>query len=81
MGWPQDQIQVIEDIGQGGTSQEERSSMTELMSTVGDGQVGLVLIVDMTRLTRTSNLIQQSGQTFTSTNTLLLIGTPENYTI
>jgi DNA invertase Pin-like site-specific DNA recombinase len=55
LGWETDQIDVIdEDLGQSGTSAERRSGFQELTQGVGNGRVGAIFALEVSRLTRSS---------------------------
>ena len=53
LGWRESDIEVIDcDLGQSGASVEHRRGFKDLITQVTMDQVGLVLSVDVTRLTR-----------------------------
>jgi DNA invertase Pin-like site-specific DNA recombinase len=53
LGWPRDRILVIdEDLGQSGASSETRNGFQKLLSEISNDAVGLVLGLEMSRLSR-----------------------------
>jgi DNA invertase Pin-like site-specific DNA recombinase len=55
LGWPRDAIEVIdEDQGQSGASVEGRTGFARLAHAVAHGEVGAVLAVEVSRLSRSS---------------------------
>lgn len=55
LGWSREQIDVIdEDLGQSGTSTERRSGFQELTEGIGNGRVGALFALEVSRLTRSS---------------------------
>lgn len=53
MGWPPTQIQVIdEDLGLSGASSRQRAGFQRLVAAIGLGEVGLVLVTEVSRLSR-----------------------------
>jgi DNA invertase Pin-like site-specific DNA recombinase len=53
LGWPQPRIVVLdEDLGRSGTSSQERVGFQRLVSAIGLGEVGLVLVTEVSRLSR-----------------------------
>lgn len=53
LGWPQPRIVVLdEDLGRSGTSSEARLGFQRLVSAIGLGEVGLVLVTEVSRLSR-----------------------------
>src|SRR6266567_4627193 len=53
LGWPQPRIVVVdEDLGRSGTSSEARLGFQRLVSAIGLGEVGLVLVTEVSRLSR-----------------------------
>lgn len=52
-GWPPEAVQVIDDdIGRPGTASESRSGFQRLCRLIARGRVGLVLVSDLSRLSR-----------------------------
>jgi len=51
-GWSGAAIQVIEDLGQSGVAIDGRSGLHRLCGLIAAGQVGLVLVSDMARLSQ-----------------------------
>ncbi len=53
LGWAPGRVQVVdEDIGRSGASAEGRSGYQRLVEDVSQGRVGAILVVDVSRLTR-----------------------------
>ena len=53
LGWPQDRVLVIDDdLGQSGTTAENRVGFQRLLAEIGLSHVGLVLGMEMSRLAR-----------------------------
>jgi len=53
LGWPQPRIVVLDaDLGRSGTSSQERVGFQRLVSAIGLGEVGLVLVTEVSRLSR-----------------------------
>jgi DNA invertase Pin-like site-specific DNA recombinase len=53
LGWAEAQIQVIDDdLGKSGISAANRSGFQNLVAAVGLGQVGIILVTDVSRLAR-----------------------------
>lgn len=56
LGWPQDRVRIIdEDLGRSGSSVELRSGFQHLMTEIGLAQVGLVLSLEASRLSRNNS--------------------------
>lgn len=55
LGWSEDQVNVIDDdLGLSGTGKAERPGFRRLLNLITDGQVGIVLGLEMSRLARNS---------------------------
>ena len=55
LGWPRDRVLVIDDdLGQSGTTAENRVGFQRLLAEIGLSHVGLVLGMEMSRLARSS---------------------------
>jgi DNA invertase Pin-like site-specific DNA recombinase len=53
LGWPIDRVRVIDsDRGKPGVSSADRAGFQKLVDEVGEGRAGVVLAVDVSRLTR-----------------------------
>jgi DNA invertase Pin-like site-specific DNA recombinase len=53
LGWPQPRIQVIDDdLGLSGASSTQRTGFQRLVAAIGLGEVGLVLVTEVSRLSR-----------------------------
>jgi DNA invertase Pin-like site-specific DNA recombinase len=53
MGWPSPQVQVIDDdLGMSGASSHQRSGFQRLVAAIGLGEVGIVLVTEVSRLSR-----------------------------
>lgn len=73
-GWPQNHIEVIEDIGRSGAHGSERPGFVELRRLVATGQVGIVLVTDPSRLSRSVAELRDFRMLCRRTNTLVAIG-------
>ena len=52
-GWPRDRVEVIdEDLGQSGASSQTRNGFQRLLSEISNDSVGMVLGLEMSRLSR-----------------------------
>src|SRR6266540_5458454 len=55
LGWPREAVAVVdEDSGRSGASSEERTGFKELAASVGLGEIGLILALEVSRLARSS---------------------------
>ncbi len=73
-GWPPTAIEVIEDdLGMSGTSGEERKGWQALLKRVAQQQVGLILVSDSSRLTRSSADFETLLGLCQATETLLAV--------
>jgi DNA invertase Pin-like site-specific DNA recombinase len=53
MGWPETAIRVIDDdLGMSGASSQNRAGFQRLVAAIGMGEVGLVLVTEVSRLSR-----------------------------
>jgi DNA invertase Pin-like site-specific DNA recombinase len=53
LGWSQSCIQIIDDdLGLSGTSSTQRSGFQRLVATISLGQVGIILVIEVSRLSR-----------------------------
>jgi DNA invertase Pin-like site-specific DNA recombinase len=53
MGWPASQIRVIdEDLGLSGAASRQRTGFQSLVAAIGLGEVGIVLVTEVSRLSR-----------------------------
>jgi DNA invertase Pin-like site-specific DNA recombinase len=53
LGWAEEQVQVIDDdLGKSAITSANRSGFQSLVATVGLGQVGIILVTDVSRLAR-----------------------------
>jgi DNA invertase Pin-like site-specific DNA recombinase len=53
LGWPRPRIVVLdEDLGRSGASSKARLRFQRLVSAIGLGEVGLVLVTEVSRLSR-----------------------------
>jgi len=56
LGWPEDSIITIDsDLGQSGTSSEQRPGFKKLVAEVGMGHAGIVVSIEVSRLSRNSS--------------------------
>lgn len=52
-GWPKSQVVIIDDdLGLSGSSSEQRAGFQRLVATIGLGSVGIVLVTEVSRLSR-----------------------------
>ncbi|MBO0795935.1 MAG: recombinase family protein [Ktedonobacteraceae bacterium] len=60
LGWPQPRVVVLdEDLGRSGTSSHERLGFQHLVSAIGLGEVGLVLVTEVPRDAQRGYLTEQ----------------------
>ena len=53
MGWPETAVRVIDDdLGMSGASSESRAGFQRLVAAIGMGEVGIVLVTEVSRLSR-----------------------------
>ena len=53
LGWPQPRIQIIDDdLGLSGTSSTQRTGFQRLVAAISLGEVGLILVTEVSRLSR-----------------------------
>jgi DNA invertase Pin-like site-specific DNA recombinase len=53
MGWPSPQVEVVdEDLGMSGASSHQRTGFQRLVAAIGLGEVGIVLVTEVSRLSR-----------------------------
>jgi DNA invertase Pin-like site-specific DNA recombinase len=53
LGWPAPQVQVIDDdLGLSGASSHQRSGFQRLVAAIGLGEVGMILVTEVSRLSR-----------------------------
>ncbi len=53
MGWPETAIRVIDDdLGLSGASSQNRAGFQRLVAAIGLGEVGIVLVTEISRLSR-----------------------------
>ncbi|MDI6773569.1 MAG: recombinase family protein, partial [bacterium] len=56
LGWPVERVHVIDsDLGKSGASATDRKGFQKLVGEVGMGRAGIVLAIDVSRLTRNSS--------------------------
>src|SRR5690242_13248359 len=73
LGWPAEQIIVIDtDLGQSGASSQDRAGFQKLVAEVGSGKAGIVMGLEVSRLTRKSSDWHQLLELCDLTDTLLL---------
>ena len=71
-GWPRDRVLIIdEDQGKSGTTCEDRLGFQRLLAEVGLDRVGLILGIEMSRLTRSRKDWHKLLELCTSFRTLL----------
>ena len=53
MGWPSPQVQVVDDdLGMSGATSHQRTGFQRLVAAIGLGEVGMVLVTEVSRLSR-----------------------------
>jgi DNA invertase Pin-like site-specific DNA recombinase len=53
MGWPVAQVHVIDDdLGLSGASSDQRGGFQRLVASIGLGEVGIILVTEVSRLSR-----------------------------
>ena len=53
MGWPETAVRVIDDdLGMSGASSQSRAGFQRLVAAIGMGEVGIVLVTEVSRLSR-----------------------------
>jgi len=73
LGWPIERINVIDsDLGKSGASSADREGFQKLVREVGRGRVGIVLAIDVSRLTRNSADWHRLLEICALTDTLIL---------
>jgi len=72
LGWPDDQIQVIDsDLGKSG-AERDRSGFQQLVADVGVGRAGIVMGLEVSRLARNSTDWHRLLEICALTDTLIL---------
>ena len=65
MGWPETAVRVIDDdLGMSGASSEGRAGFQRLVASIGMGEVGIVLVTEVSRLSRSprgTRLLEEVG--------------------
>ena len=73
LGWSEDRIRVIDDDqGKSGASAADRSGFRDLMARIAAGEVGIVLSLEISRLTRNNHDWSQLLQVARIADTLIL---------
>ena len=73
LGWPAEHIRVIDDDqGKSGSYSENRSGFRDLMARIGAGEVGIVLVLEVSRLARDNADWHQLLRLASITDTLIL---------
>ena len=73
LGWPAERIRVIDDDqGKSGSYSENRSGFRDLMARIGAGEVGIVLVLEVSRLARDNADWHQLLRLASITDTLIL---------
>ena len=56
MGWPETSVRVIDDdLGMSGASSQNRTGFQRLVASIGMGEVGIILVTEVSRLSRLSS--------------------------
>lgn len=72
LGWPEQQIRVIdEDLAQSGSSSSQRKGFTGMISDVALGKVGLILSIEVSRVARNNSDWYRLLDLCSVTNTLI----------
>ena len=72
LGWPEQQIKVIDqDLAQSGSSSSNREGFTEMISEVALGKVGLILSIEVSRVARNNSDWYRLLDLCSVTNTLI----------
>lgn len=75
LGWPVEQIVVMDtDFGKSAASTNEREGFQSLLTEISRGRIGLVMAIDVSRLTRNSAELQELLGVCALTDTLILLG-------
>jgi len=73
LGWPEDSIITIDsDLGQSGTSSGSREGFKKLVAEVGMGHAGIVVSIEVSRLSRNSSDWLRLLEICAITNTLIM---------
>ena len=73
LGWPAERIRVIDDDqGKSGSYSENRNGFRDLMARIGAGEVGIVLVLEVSRLARDNADWHQLLRLASITDTLIL---------
>src|SRR3989441_7260342 len=71
-GWPESRIRVIDsDLGLSGTSTSKRAGFFEMLRLMAAGEVGIVIVQDVSRLTRRVLDFQNFLETARDSGTLI----------
>ncbi len=72
-GWPIDAVTIIDDEGPSSGLNASRAGYQRLIRLIGEGQVGLVLAADISRLSRSPSEVRRFFDLCQSTGTLLAV--------
>ncbi|MDA3834906.1 MAG: recombinase family protein, partial [Spirochaetales bacterium] len=72
LGWPEQQIQIIdEDLAQSGSSTSQRKGFTRMISDIALGKIGLILSIEVSRVARNNSDWYRLLDLCSVTNTLI----------
>ena len=75
LGWPSEGMVVIDcDLGQSGASTHDRGGFQKLVADVSEGRVGIVLTLDVSRLSRNCRDWRHLLEACARNDTLILVG-------
>jgi DNA invertase Pin-like site-specific DNA recombinase len=72
-GWPENRIEICEDLGFSGATADQRPGFKRVVELIGQGDVGLVLSADISRLTRSNTDLEALLALCLALDTLLAI--------
>ena len=74
LGWPNERVAVIDcDLGRSGASTHDREGFQKLVADVSDGRVGIVLTLDVSRLSRNGRDWHHLLEACARNDTLILV--------
>jgi DNA invertase Pin-like site-specific DNA recombinase len=74
LGWPVERVHVIDsDLGRSGASSADCEGLQKLVSEIDSSRAGIVLAMDVSRLTRSSSDWQRLLESCALTDTLLFV--------
>lgn len=74
LGWPSAQIEIIaDDVGAGGSGEVNRPGYHRLLHLISEEKVGVVLVADLARITRSRTELQRFLSLCDQTGTLVAV--------